>query len=139
MSARRTLDAPLLLGRYRPIALIARGGMASVFRGHDEFLGRDVAIKVFSGGNEEHIDTYRAELRMLAGLSHHGVVSIIDAGVDTSAPDDPRPFLVMQLVRGTTVRDQARRSCRLGARGRGDRLRGGRDPRVHPREWRHPP
>ncbi|KQP01777.1 serine/threonine-protein kinase [Leifsonia sp. Leaf264] len=106
MSGRRTLDAPLLLERYRPIALIARGGMAAVFRGRDEYLGRDVAIKVFSGGNKEHIDTYSAELRMLAGLSHHGVVSIIDAGVDTSAPDDPRPFLVMQLVRGTTVRDR---------------------------------
>ncbi|KQQ94276.1 hypothetical protein ASF62_09080 [Leifsonia sp. Leaf325] len=105
-SPQRTLSAPLLLDRYRPLSLIARGGMASVFRGRDEYLGRDVAIKVFSGGNEEHVETYRAELRMLAGLSHHGVVSIIDAGVDTSAPDDPRPFLVMQLVRGTTLRDR---------------------------------
>ncbi|GAA1836470.1 serine/threonine-protein kinase [Agromyces salentinus] len=97
---------PLLLDRYRPMARIGRGGMAFVFRGRDEYLGRDVAIKVFSGGNEEHTEMYRAELRMLAALNHHGVVSIIDAGVDTSAPEDPRPFLVMQLVRGTTVRDR---------------------------------
>ena len=40
---------------------------------------------------------------MLAGLSHHGVVSIIDAGIDLSAADDPRPFLVMELVRGKTL------------------------------------
>ncbi|MET0975480.1 MAG: serine/threonine-protein kinase [Leifsonia sp.] len=105
MSAEKsTLAAPLLLDRYRPIALIARGGMSSVFRGRDEYLGRDVAIKVFSGGNDEHIESYQAELRILAGLSHHGVVAIVDAGVDTSAADDPRPFLVMQLVRGNTLR-----------------------------------
>ncbi|GAA1966042.1 serine/threonine-protein kinase [Agromyces allii] len=96
-------SAPLLLDRYRPLARIGRGGMAFVFRGRDEYLGRDVAIKVFSGGNERDVEMYRSELRMLAALSHHGVVSIIDAGVDTSAPEDPRPFLVMQLVRGTTV------------------------------------
>ncbi|WP_067880253.1 serine/threonine-protein kinase [Agromyces aureus] len=101
-----TYSAPLLLDRYRPLARIGRGGMGLVFRGHDEYLGRDVAIKVFGGGNDEHVETYRAELRMLASLNHHGVVSIIDAGVDTSSPDDPRPFLVMQLVRGTTVRER---------------------------------
>ena len=105
-AAERELSVPLLLDRYRPLALIGRGGMASVFLGRDEYLGRDVAIKVFSGGNDEHVEMYRAELRILAGLSHHGVVSIIDAGVDTSAIDDPRPFLVMQLVRGITVRDR---------------------------------
>ncbi|MET4158244.1 serine/threonine protein kinase [Agromyces sp. PvR057] len=99
-------SAPLLLDRYRPLARIGRGGAAFVFRGRDEYLGRDVAIKVFSGGNELHVEMYRAELRMLAALSHHGVVSIVDAGVDTSAPEDPRPFLVMQLVQGTTVRDR---------------------------------
>ncbi|MFF2371715.1 serine/threonine-protein kinase [Agromyces sp. NPDC058110] len=103
---RPAFSAPLLLDRYRPLARIGRGGMGLVFRGRDEYLGRDVAIKVFGGGNDEHVEMYRAELRMLASLSHHGVVSIIDAGVDTSSPDDPRPFLVMQLVRGTTVHDR---------------------------------
>lgn len=97
------LDAPLLLGRYRPLTLLARGGMSVVFQGRDEVLGRDVAIKVFSAGGESDVERYREELRMLASLSHHGVVSIIDAGIDESSPDDPRPFLVMELVRGRTL------------------------------------
>jgi len=97
------LDAPLLLGRYRPLTLIARGGMSVVFQGRDEVLGRDIAIKVFSAGGDSDVERYREELRMLANLSHHGIVSIIDAGIDESAPDDPRPFLVMELVRGRTL------------------------------------
>lgn len=97
------LVAPLLLGRYRPLQRIARGGMSTVFRGRDESLGRDVAIKVFRSGEKLDVDRYRDEMRVLAGLSHHGVVSIIDAGIDDSTPADPRPFLVMELVRGKTV------------------------------------
>jgi serine/threonine protein kinase len=102
------LNAPLLLGRYRPTRLLARGGSASVFQGHDELLGRDVAIKLFRGGTESHITHYREELRVLASLSHHGVVSIVDAGVDESLPAEPHPFLVMELVTGGTVGEEVK-------------------------------
>ena len=95
------LEAPLLLGRYQPLSLLARGGSALVYRGKDETLGRDVAIKVFSAGVD--VDRYNDELRLLASLSHHGVVSIVDAGIDHSSPSDPRPFLVMELIQGKTV------------------------------------
>ena len=105
---RRKLDAPLLLNRYRPRVLLARGGSAQVYQGIDETLGRQVAIKVFAAGVD--VEKYRDELRVLAGLSHHGVVSIVDAGIDLSTPSDPRPFLVMELVRGTTVRDALRQN-----------------------------
>lgn len=100
------LNAPLLLQRYRPHTLIARGGSALVYEGIDETLGRRVAIKVFSAGTD--LERYGEELRLLAGLSHHGVVSIVDAGIDESTPSDPRPFLVMELVRGRTIRDTLR-------------------------------
>ncbi|WP_431279342.1 serine/threonine-protein kinase [Leifsonia poae] len=96
--------APLLLGRYRPHRLIARGGSSLVFRARDENLGRDVAVKLFGSGAEDDRARFRDEVRVLADLSHHGVVSILDAGVDSSAADDPRPFLVMELVEGETLR-----------------------------------
>ena len=95
--------APLLLGRYRPHTLIGRGGMASIFRAHDETLDRDVALKLFRAGGAADMDQHHTELSALARLSHHGIVSLIDAGVDYSTPDDPRPFLVMELVRGTDL------------------------------------
>ncbi|MFF1876757.1 serine/threonine-protein kinase [Leifsonia sp. NPDC058230] len=95
--------APLLLGRYRPHTLIGRGGMASIFRAHDETLDRDVALKLFRAGGAADMDQHHTELAALARLSHHGIVSLIDAGIDYSTPDDPRPFLVMELVRGTDL------------------------------------
>lgn len=98
------LNAPLLLERYRPDTLIARGGSASVYRAHDILLGRPVAVKVFLASAESSLDHARDELRVLAALTHHGIVSVLDAGIDESAPDDPRPFLVMELVSGRTVR-----------------------------------
>jgi len=97
------LSAPLLLDRYQPVELLARGGSASVFRATDILLGRDVAVKVFSAGEETDVDKFREELRVLAAISHHGVVSVLDAGIDQSTASDPRPFLVMELVHGKTV------------------------------------
>jgi serine/threonine protein kinase len=75
-----------------------------VFRARDENLGRDVAVKLFSSGGHEDTTRFRDEVRVLAALRHHGVVSILDAGVDASSPADPRPFLVMELVDGDTLR-----------------------------------
>ncbi|MEN2739920.1 serine/threonine-protein kinase [Microbacterium sp. X-17] len=103
MSAPDT-PVPLLLGRYRPQRLLARGGSAMVFRARDENLGRDVAVKLFSSGGPGDLARFRAEVGVLARLHHHGVVSILDAGVDDSSPKDPRPFLVIELVEGDTLR-----------------------------------
>jgi serine/threonine protein kinase len=111
----QTFDAPLLLSRYRPVRLLARGGSSIVFSGRDEVLGRDVAIKLFNAGSEADVGNQREELRVLAGLSHHGVVAIIDAGIDESTPSDPRPFLVMELVQGQTLW-AAQRSRKLSPR-----------------------
>ncbi|PRY68025.1 serine/threonine protein kinase [Glaciihabitans tibetensis] len=104
--ALQPLDAPLLLNRYRPRTLLARGGSALIYEGTDETLQRAVAIKVFRAGTD--LVQYREELRVLAGLSHHGIVSIVDAGIDLSTPADPRPFLVMELVRGHTIQETLR-------------------------------
>jgi len=94
---------PALLGRYRPQHVIGRGGEASIFRATDELLGREVAIKLYRSGGEEEMAQYRTEQAALARLSHHGIVSLIDAGIDYSSPKDPRPFLIMELVSGTDL------------------------------------
>ncbi|CAN5182052.1 hypothetical protein BH09ACT1_BH09ACT1_24500 [soil metagenome] len=95
---------PLLLGRYRPLGLIAHGGSSLVYRGLDEHLGREIAIKLFTAGGPLEMERFHDEVRVLSGLSHHGVVAILDAGMDDSSPADPRPFLVMELVRGEVLR-----------------------------------
>jgi serine/threonine protein kinase len=106
---------PLLLGRYRPDTLIGRGGVSTVFRARDEVLDRDVAVKVFRAGAAEDFAQHRTEIVMLASLSHHGLVSLLDAGIDDSLPSDPRPILVMELIPGETLQ-QALTARELTAR-----------------------
>jgi serine/threonine protein kinase len=85
----------VLGGRYRLVERIGRGGMADVFRGDDEVLGRPVAVKAFRGDGEG-VDERRidAEVRTLAGLQHPGLVTVFDAGV-TDGSRQALPFLVM--------------------------------------------
>ena len=98
-------DAPLLLGRYQPLQLLARGSSAMVFRARDETLGRNVAIKHLNGYTEADIAAFHSEVRVLAKLNHHGVVAINDVGTDFSSPEEPHPFLVMEFVNGKTLRE----------------------------------
>lgn len=98
-------DAPLLLNRYQPVELLARGSTALVFRSTDEVLSRDVAIKHFNGFSDDSVEAFREEVRVLARLNHHGIVAINDAGIDRSSPDEPHPFLVMEYVQGKTLRE----------------------------------
>jgi serine/threonine protein kinase len=90
------------LGRYSIVAPIASGGQGRVYRGRDEYLRRDVAIKVLSprGPAEVMRRTLMAEARMLSRLNHRHVAGIYD--VVTEGGCD---FIVMEFVAGATLRD----------------------------------
>ena len=94
----------LLKNRYEVRELIGQGGMASVFHGVDTALGRDVAIKVFAASDDD-IEGARQEdeVNVLASLSHHSLVTLLDAGVDRTDRGNPRVFLIMELVRGADL------------------------------------
>jgi len=96
----------LMQGRYRLGELIAHGGMADVFRAHDEFLGRDVAIKVFRASATAEIDFQRQEdeVNVLARLNHPNLVTLLDASVDRTDPTATRIYYVMELVQGTDLK-----------------------------------
>lgn len=98
--------APRLRGRYRLKELIGRGGAGSVYRAHDESLGRDVAVKVFfaSATQEKDIRRQEDEVNLLASLSHHSLVTLLDAGVDRTEATRPRVFFVMELVTGADLK-----------------------------------
>ncbi|MDK1278317.1 protein kinase [Arthrobacter sp. zg-Y820] len=105
----------LISGRYRLIEPIGHGGMATVYRGQDEALGRDIAVKLFraSAVSPDDVDRQETEMRLLASLSHPGLVTLFDAGKDDAGRDDgeagePRAFLVMELVDGPDLRKHLR-------------------------------
>lgn len=79
--------------------------MATVYRAVDESLGREVAIKMFRTGAAADLTRHEEETRVLAGLSHHGLVTLLDAGVDDTDPAERHPFLVMELVEGANLQD----------------------------------
>ncbi|WP_341394154.1 serine/threonine-protein kinase [Arthrobacter sp. G119Y2] len=115
-------DGPnrLISGRYRLNEPIGHGGMATVYRGQDEALGRDIAVKLFraSAVAPDDVDRQETEMRLLASLSHPGLVTLFDAGKDDAGRDDgeagePRAFLVMELVDGPDLRKRLRDVERL--------------------------
>ena len=96
----------VLDGRYRLGAMIARGGMSTVYRGVDTRLDRPVAIKVMSPqyvADPTFLSRFEREARLAASLGHPGVVAVYDQGQDGDLV-----FLVMELVDGGTLRDLIR-------------------------------
>ena len=94
----------LLKNRYVVGDVIGQGGMAAVHRAHDSSLGRDVAIKLFpSTTDEAALARSEAEVNVLATLSHHALVTLLDAGIDRTTPGENRIFLVMELIAGSDL------------------------------------
>jgi serine/threonine-protein kinase len=91
-------------GRYRIDGLLGEGGMARVFGAFDERLGRPVAVKILRAETEElpgMRQRFQLEARIAARLVHPHIVAILDYGQDESSS-----YLVMERLRGTTLRDE---------------------------------
>jgi serine/threonine protein kinase/formylglycine-generating enzyme required for sulfatase activity len=97
---------PVRLGRYRITARLGGGGFGVVYRGYDEQLGREVAIKVLRSSRAVSADgtLYLAEARMLASLDHPGIVPVYDAG----RTEDGTCYLVSKLVPGSDLAKRLR-------------------------------
>lgn len=110
--------ATLLSERYQLLDILGRGGMADVYRGHDQLLDRPVAIKMLRdvAATPEDRARFTKEAQTLAALSHPGLVMVLDAGTYTD-----RPYLVLELVDGPTLaeccRGVALEPARVGALG----------------------
>ncbi|KQY24507.1 hypothetical protein ASD16_02950 [Cellulomonas sp. Root485] len=103
-------ERPLLGDRYRLDGVIGRGGMATVHRAHDVLLERDVAVKLFPAvlhGTDDLLRN-RAEIRVLATLSHPGLVTLHDAGTVHGDDGSEQVYLVMELVEGPTLAERLR-------------------------------
>lgn len=90
-----------LAGRYRILNEIARGGMGVVYAGVDLQEERQVAIKMLSARPDDHeaVLRFRDEARTASSLSHPSICRIHGIG-----DDHRRPFIVMELLEGETLK-----------------------------------
>ncbi|TDC48770.1 Stk1 family PASTA domain-containing Ser/Thr kinase [Micromonospora sp. KC207] len=103
-----TLLGSLIDGRYRIRGRVARGGMATVYTATDERLERTVAVKIIHPTQAPEarsraagfLERFTDEAKTIARLTHPNVVAVYDQGTHRGLP-----YLVMEYVRGRTLRD----------------------------------
>jgi serine/threonine-protein kinase len=91
------------IGRYAVVAFIQGGAQGRVYRGHDELLCRDVAIKALNMDDkaaQRSPGGLLAEAQVLSSITHANV-----AGVYDFVTDDGRDYIVMEFVPGPTLGD----------------------------------
>jgi beta-lactam-binding protein with PASTA domain/predicted Ser/Thr protein kinase len=106
------LIGTLVDGRYRVRSRVARGGMATVYTAVDERLERTVAVKVIhpaQANDRRFVDRFTGEAKTIARLTHPNVVAVYDQG-----RHEGLPYLVMEYVRGRTLREILSDERRLG-------------------------
>lgn len=91
-------SSQMVVGHYRLGDLIGRGGMSDVYRSENSEGGSDVAIKIVRSGDADLAKRLVKEADALKSFDHPGLVHILDSGVS-----DGQPYLVMELVEGTTL------------------------------------
>ena len=104
----------ILGGRYRIVELLGQGGMARIYRGHDNQLDRDVAVKILRaeyGRDPDFSSRFRQEAQNAASLNHPNIVGVYDYGQDQAGP-----FIVMELVDGEDLASIVKRSGALPPR-----------------------
>jgi serine/threonine-protein kinase len=95
-----------LAGRYRLVEKLGAGGMSVVWRGYDDVLGRQVAVKVLSprlAGDQNFRDRLRQEALAAARLVHPHITGIYDFGACPLADRLTVPYVVMELNDGESV------------------------------------
>jgi len=106
----------LLAGRYRLVERLGAGGMSVVWRGFDEVLGRQVAVKVLppsTSADPSFRRRLRAEAQAAARLSHPHITNVYDYGEATTVDGEPVPYVVMELVDGESLAAVLARARRL--------------------------
>lgn len=102
---------------YRLISILGQGGMGVVYRGYDQNLERDVAIKVLRSKYADKpriVERFLSEALIKSSLQHPGITPVYATGVCA----DGRPFYAMKLIEGETF------SRLLSKRGKSRSFRG---------------
>lgn len=101
-----------LKDRYDVLELIGSGGMATVYLAYCNYLKRNVAIKLLTNvAHEDEEDPLSFEAKAIARVSHTNIVSVYDM-----FEDQGKTFIVMEYVKGNTLKDYIHASAPLDER-----------------------
>src|SRR5207253_10033479 len=92
----------VMLANYKILAPLGQGGMARVYKAHQENLDREVAVKVLPpwfAADRNFVERFNLEARLVARLSHPNIVTVHDANEYNG-----HLYIVMQLVNGGTLK-----------------------------------
>ena len=107
----RFLPGRLIIGRYRIIALLGKGGMGEVYRADDLTLGQAVAMKFLPDETTRDaamLERFRNEVRIARRISHPNVCRVYDVG-----DVDGQAFFTMEYIDGEDLASLLRRIGRL--------------------------
>jgi hypothetical protein len=103
-------DQPGQIGNYKILRVLGRGGMGVVYLAlrNDDVFRKVVALKVIGDALQadgDHVERFKRERQILAGLDHPNIARILDGG----NTEDGRPFYVMEYVAGSPIDDYCAR------------------------------
>src|SRR3989441_4229555 len=100
-----------MLGRYRLLHLLGRGGMGEVWLAEDTQLRRQVAVKLLPRVNvteRSYLKDFEHEARTAATLEHPHILPIHDFGDQQVAEDEIVTYLITPYISGGSLRDRIR-------------------------------
>ncbi len=106
-------EPPKTIGGYEILRRLGGGGMGSVYEAEEPNIGRRVAVKVLRrrfADDPEFTERFRNEARLSASVGHPAIVDAFAFG----KLEDGRPYFVMPLLAGESVRDALRARGKMG-------------------------
>jgi len=101
----RAQPTPLSIGKYRIDHILGEGSMGVVYKGYDESIDREVAIKTIhynllaGSKKEEYLYRFRKEAQAAARCLHTSILTVFDYGEDVDTP-----YIVMEYYNGTDLK-----------------------------------
>ncbi len=93
--------ASSLPDRYVPIQRLGQGGLAAVYLARDTVLDRLVAVKILHTMESDQLVRFQREAKIISHLEHPNIVDVYDFGISQNG----KPYMVLEYIKGTTLRD----------------------------------